>query len=72
MESGLIATYMFSIIALLLAAFIIWIMTLVHQARRSRWVWFVLTIVGIPLILPLYWFIWLIVPEFRKTKGRRR
>jgi len=30
-------------------------MTITHAARRRRWVWVVGLIVGLPLVLPLYW-----------------
>ena len=46
------------------------IATLIHQAKRKRWVWFVLTILQLPFIVLLYWFIWIVSPEFRATKPK--
>jgi len=50
------------------------ILTLIHQAKRGRWIWFVLTLLltllfGMGLLMTLiYWAIWVIVPEFRRKK----
>jgi len=64
--------FLFVFIALLIVSIVLWILTLIHQAKRSRWVWFVLTLIGIPLVFPLYWFVWIVSPEFRRTKKKRR
>ena len=58
------------ILAILMLVF--WILTLVHQARRKRWVWFVLTLVfGYGIIFILYWIVWLASPEFRRVKPKK-
>lgn len=43
------------------------VMTLVHQARRSRWVWFVLTLI-FNIVLWAYWIVWIFSKKFRNKK----
>lgn len=62
--------FMFIILAVALFWIVTWIMTLVHQAHRKRWVWFVFSLI-VPGITFIYWFVWMVAPEFRKTKRRR-
>jgi TctA family transporter len=55
--SSLLAIVLF---ILLLVLGILWILTLVYQARRNQWVWFVLTL----LISPL----WIFNPKLKRKK----
>ena len=55
-------------LVVVIATLIGWIGTLVHQAKRGKWVWFILTLIGIPFILVLYWIVWL----FRGSKWKKR
>lgn len=54
---------------ILLIEIIIWIRTLVHQAKRKRWVWFVFTLI-FHIIWVLYWIVCLFSKEFRKGKRK--
>jgi hypothetical protein len=48
----------------------IWISTLVHQAKRGKWVWFVFTLLwGVTLII--YWIVWIIRRD-SWNRGRKR
>jgi hypothetical protein len=62
--SSLLAIIMF---VLLLVLGIFWILTLIYQARRSQWVWFVLTLLFGPLWI-LYWIIWVFSPKLKRKK----
>jgi hypothetical protein len=46
---------------------ILGILTLIHQAKRSLWIWFVLTLI-FGIVLPIYWIVWL----FKRKKWNRR
>lgn len=58
----------------LLFCIIIWIATLIHQAKRKKWVWFTLTLVlsllfGIGLLMVLiYWIVQGLTPKSKKKK----
>lgn len=63
MNIGLLILYaVLSIIGL-----IIWILTLVHQAKRKRWIFFILTLL-FNIVLIVYWLVWLVDKDFRKRK----
>jgi TctA family transporter len=62
--SSLLAIVLF---ILLLVLGILWILTLVYQARRNQWVWFVLTLLISPLWI-LYWIIWVFSPKLKRKK----
>ena len=53
------------LISLSIAWIIIWILTLVHQAKRQRWFFFALTII-FNITLIIYWIIWIFSPKFRR------
>lgn len=55
-------------IVLLLTILILWISTLVYQAKRNQWVWFVLTLL-FGIVMLIYWIVWIFNP---KSKGRRK
>lgn len=61
----------FVYIIILGAYLAILVMTLVHQARRSRWVWFVLTLI-FNIVLWVYWIVWIFSKEFRNKKKTRK
>ena len=46
---------------------LVWIFTLIHQARRERWVWFVVTLI-FNLTIIVYWFVWMVSKKFRRKK----
>jgi len=62
------------LLAIALVGIIIFIATLVHQAKREKWVWFILTLVftllfGIGFLMVLiYWIIYLVSPKSKKKK----
>ena len=62
--SSLIAiiAFIFVIIALIL-----WICTLVYQAKRNQWIWFVLSLIISPVWI-LYWIVWLFNPKLKRKK----
>lgn len=62
--SSLLAIVMF---ILLLTVAILWILTLVYQARRNQWVWFVLTLI-FPFLWLLYWIVWLFNPKLKRKR----
>jgi len=60
---GLILLY----IILVIAWVIIWIITLVHEYNRKKIIFFILTLV-FPVILIIYWIVWISNKKFRKKK----
>jgi len=56
-----------AIIVLSFVYLIFWIYTLVHQAKRERWAWFVLTLI-FQITLLIYWIVWLTSPKFKRKK----
>jgi phosphoglycerol transferase MdoB-like AlkP superfamily enzyme len=62
---GLILLY----IALVITWVIIWIITLVHEYNRKKIIFFILTLV-FPVVLIIYWIVWVSNKKFRKTKRR--
>jgi hypothetical protein len=57
-----LATLMF-----LLIWFVIWIITLVYQAKRNQWGWFVLTLI-FNIALLIYWIVWVFNPKLKRKK----
>jgi len=53
-----IAGFSIGFVALIvyLALFVVWILTLVKQAKGSKWVWFVLTLI-FPIVALVYWIV---------------
>lgn len=52
-----------------LLMFVVYIITLIHQAKRRKWIWFVFTLIwGITLII--YWIVWIF--NGRKWNRRKR
>ena len=47
---------------------VVWILTLIHQAKRKRWVWFIITIL-INAILIIYWIVWLFSQKSRRKNN---
>lgn len=47
---------------------VLWIYTLIHQAKRKRWVWFILTLLFNITIL-IYWIVRFIIGN---DKGKRK
>lgn len=46
---------------------VLYITTLVYQAKRSQWVWFILTLLfGIVTII--YWITWMFSPKLRRKR----
>lgn len=64
---GLGIFFLILLIILSIAVLVFWIMALVHQAKRKRWVWFVLTLIFNVTWL-IYWVVWLVDPKFRRKK----
>ena len=60
---GLILLY----IALVITWVIIWIITLVHEYNRKKIIFFILTLV-FPVVLIIYWIVWISNKKFRKKK----
>jgi len=58
---------LFLVIALSIAWAVIWIATIIHQAKRKRWVWMVLTIIFNITVL-VYWIVWLVSKKFRRKR----
>lgn len=58
---------LFLSIAIIAVLLFIWIVTLVHQAKRKRWAWFVLTLL-FQFVWWIYWIVWLVSPKFRRKK----
>lgn len=56
-------------LVLALAWIVVWILTLIHQAKRKRWAWFIITLL-FQITALIYWFVWMISPSFRKKKRR--
>lgn len=54
-------------IVLVLVMMVLWICTLVHQAKRHRWVWFVLTLI-FSIVFWIYWITWAVSPKFRRKR----
>ena len=69
---------MILLLIVLLIGIIIWIATLVHQAKRKKWAWFILTLIltflfGIGFLMVLiYWIVWLASPKSKKKKKKIR
>lgn len=47
----------------------IWVITMIHQARRKRWAWFVLTLL-FQITTMIYWIVWISSESFRKKKKK--
>lgn len=65
LEMSIVLIIIYSILSLIWL--VVWILTLVHQAKRKRWVFFILTIL-FNIVLIIYWITWVISPKFRKKK----
>jgi hypothetical protein len=50
-----------------LISMIFWISTLVYQARRSQWIWFVITLI-FNFMYIFYWIFWMIIPKLRRKR----
>ena len=50
-------------VVLLVAIVGVTLMTIAHAMRRRRWVWAAGLVVGLPLVLPLYWLAELALPR---------
>jgi hypothetical protein len=50
-----------------LVYFIIYIATLVNQAKKGNWIWFVITLL-VPIVLIIYWVAYGINPKLRRKK----
>lgn len=46
---------------------IIWMVTLVNQAKKGNWIYFVITLL-IPITLIIYWIAYAICPKLRRKK----
>jgi MFS-type transporter involved in bile tolerance (Atg22 family) len=71
MEQAIIA-WSLTYLAILIVTLVVWVGTLVHQAKNSRWIWFVLTLIGIPFSIILYWIVWLFSSKKKGKKKKRR
>lgn len=54
-------------IVLLLTILILWISTLVYQAKRNQWVWFVLTLL-FGIVMLIYWIAWIFNPKLKRRR----
>jgi Kef-type K+ transport system membrane component KefB len=56
-----------------LVALIVWIIlyivTLVYQAKRNQWGWFVLTLI-FNIVLLIYWIVWLSNPKLKRKRRK--
>lgn len=62
--SSLLAVILF---VLLLVLGILWILTLVYQAKRNQWGWFVFSLLISPIWF-LYWIVWLFNPKLKRKR----
>jgi len=46
---------------------IFWIVTLVNQAKKGNWIWFVITLL-VPIALIIYWIVYAVDPKLRRKK----
>lgn len=54
-------------LALTIVWLVIWVLTLIHQAKNKKWAWFVLTLL-LQFVAVIYWISWTFFPNFRKKK----
>ena len=66
-----IGTIVILYLLVVVATIIVWIGTLSHQARRKRWVWFILTLISVPLTLIIYWIVQLFKGKKSSKKKRK-
>ena len=54
-------------LVIIIAWLVIWICTIVYQAKRSQWVWMVFTLI-FNITLIIYWIVWLVYPKLRRKR----
>jgi cobalamin synthase len=65
---GLVTIGTFGILALI-AWVLIYIATLVYQAKRRQWGWFILTLI-FNIVLLIYWIVWLADPQLKRKRRK--
>lgn len=59
--------YFWFLIYLIAIEIIVYILTLIYQANRKQWGWFILTLLS-NLFLIIYWIVWIFNKKLRKTR----
>ena len=65
--SNLGLAIMIPLIIIMLVWFVIWVLTLIYQAKRSQWAFFILTLI-FNIVLIIYWIVWLSDSKWRKKR----
>jgi len=56
-------------LVVLIVLIILWVATLVYQAKRRQWIWFVLTLIFSTLLMIVYWIVWYAMkPKWKKKQ----